>query len=411
MYKEHDTIRTNGGSRTEETTVARDVVDRLTATLDVPFTLTDDLGAVLASTSNARRGQVIPAAMEVLRDGEQAPGRHAPDTGGPEQPHASTDAHTGLLATGPVVCLPVHASGRARGVLMAHGPFEEVQTAARTAAAAAGLAFELARGASLSARQGIGSDVALYQLLRGSSEDAARAALVARVVGWDLSVPRIAIVVLAPGDPEAAPPGPDHYVMITELIDAVAPGTPVGQLHPGEWVILPEVSALAGLPPPRRLAEDIHEALRDAGATAVLGLGQAHARDSVPALRGSYGEAAFAARCGERLHGTSAVYQLSDLGAAAFLAPDRSSGCDLAERLLRPLRAQPEVLETLEAFLDSDLSVTDTARRTGLHRHTVRNHVERVRELTGRDARSLDGALQLSLALLLSGPAARFSPE
>jgi len=71
---------------------------------------------------------------------------------------------------------------------------------------------------------------------------------------------------------------------------------------------------------------------------------------------------------------------------------------------LEPLVAYDEQYETplvrtLEAFLESDGNVANTAQRLFTHRHTIRYRLERVRELTGLDMGSSDGREKLSLGL------------
>lgn len=388
------------------TSVAGEVVQRLSAVMGIPFTLTDEVGVVLASTGGHPRGQVDAGAVSVIVQGEPVEFAGEPEAGREATP-AELDAPPvsdgGFLANEPGVYLPFRVGGRLGGVLIAHGAPEEVRTQAQAAAAIVGVALEFARGASLSARQSPGPDLALHQLLRGSPREARRAALVAKVVGWDLSVPRVAIAVMADetADGTPRPLDPSLFPMVAEFVDTVAPGTPLGQLNPGEWALLPALPEIPHRPTPRQLAEDIRSALLGAGATAVLGLGDSHAERSLPAVRRSYREAVFSARLGVKLDGAKGVYQLNDLGAAGFLAPHPATRRRLARRLLQPLRAQPEVLDSVLSFLEADLSLTAAARATGLHRHTIRSHLERVRDTIGLDPRSLDDALQLRLALLL----------
>lgn len=385
---------------------APELVERLTTALGVRFTLTDGMGAVLASTDTHPRGQIDPTALSVLRGGK--PIEYDTEAEAPASDADADDLETadhtkaGLLAPEPGIYFPIRVNGRVDGVLIAHGAPDEVRTAARSAAAAAGLALEFARGASVSARQGLAPDLALHQLLRGSRAEAHRAGLVAKVMGWDLTVPRIALVVATgPANGAAGALGPDQYEMIAKYVDTVVPGTPFAQLELSEWVLLPELSPRSDRPPARQLAEDIRAALLQAGVSAVLGLGESHAERSLPALRRSYREAVYAARCGERLGGKGGVYLLRDLGAAAFLVPSPSTRHRLADRLLQPLRAHPDILRSLQAYLATDGSVATAADSMGLHRHTIRNHLERARELTGLNPRSLDDALQLRLAVMI----------
>lgn len=386
---------------------APELVERLTDALGVTFTLTDEIGAVLASTAGHPRGQIDPIALIALRQGEaieQAGGDGNPAEEIRDQLDMPATTQAGLLAPEPGVYLPVRINGRIDGVLIAHGQPTKVGPVGRTAAAVIGVALEYARGASISARQSPGPDLALHQVLRGSARDARRGAIVLKVIGWDLTVPRVGVVVLAPdADAEELQTlDPSCYAMVADFVRTVAPRTPVGQLHPSEWVLLPELQSAPGRPTPQQLAEDVSEALAHAGAKFLVGLGEPHADRSVPALRRSYREARYAARCGAQLRKQRSVYQLRDLGAVAFLAPSPPTRRRLAQRIVQPLRHQPEVLESVQAFLDASCSFTVTANQTGLHRHTVRSHLERARDLTGLDPRVLDDALQLRIALMLA---------
>jgi carbohydrate diacid regulator len=386
---------------------ARELVQRLTAALDVPFTLTDGLGAVLASSGEQPRGRIDPTALIALREGRRIEnaGRSASRAESSASELGMRDpTEGGMFAVEPGIYLPLRVNGGVDGVLITHGHPDTVRTLASTAAAAAGLALELARGASLSARQTFAPDLALHQILRGSRAQARRGAMVAKVIGWDLTVPRIALVVRA-SQPEVGILGPEQFAMIRKFVDTVAPGTPFAQVDFTHWVLLPELSPPSdGRPLPRQFAEDVHAGLLQAGVVATLGLGEPHAVASIPALRRSYREAMYIARWGHRLHRRDGVYVLRDLGAAAFLAPGAAGRRRLANRIAQPLRAQPDVLLSLQAFLRSSCSVSAAAEATGQHRHTIRNHLDRVRELTGLDPRSLDDALQLRLALLLGLP-------
>lgn len=379
--------------------VVAELVERLTTLLGTPFTLTDDLGSVLASTAGRRLGNVESGALAVLREGrelESAGGSTRGDGAGDDPAVPDPDA----AMTGPAVYLPVSVAGRPGGVLIAHGRPAQVGAVARTAAAAASLLLEIARSASSSLRQSYAPDLVLYRLLRAHPAKARQAAQIARVLGWELGAPRVALVVIA-AEPHGGALESAHYDMIGKFVHTVVPGTPFGRLDAAEWVLLPEPAGTSGGFPPRRLAEDIREALIQTGVEAVVGVGEEQGETSPSGLRRSYREGVYAARCGQRLRGPG-VYRLRDLGPAAFLAPSRTTRRRLAEGMVRPLRDQPEALATLHAFLASDLSLTATAHDTGLHRHTIRNHLERVRKLTGLDARCLDQAIQLRLALLLT---------
>ncbi|HLM69350.1 MAG TPA: helix-turn-helix domain-containing protein, partial [Longimicrobium sp.] len=226
------------------------------------------------------------------------------------------------------------------------------------------------------------------------------ARVVASIYGWNLCAQRVAIVVAARGTP-AAVPRLDPMEAVERLLGPAARGTPFGQLDDGQWVILPEFQPRE----PRQRLRDLAEALRAQVAPLELhvGIGEPHLPASpVLAVRRSYREAIYAARLGPRLRPEQGVYELRALGSAAFFAPSSPSRRNMASLVLEPLGQMPAVLGTLRAFLAANMSVADTAAGLGVHRHTVRNHLERVFDVTGLDPRSLEGAVQLKLALLVA---------
>lgn len=366
---------------------ACDLLDRLTAELNVGFTLTDLHGAVVASTAGQPAGRLDRHALHVLENGpvgEAGPSGASP--GG--------------------FYLPVRLSGRIAGVLAAHGEGPEVAVAARVAAVAIGLALDFAEAASSLGRENVNPGWLLYRLLRGSRHEAQQARVVAAVYGWNLYVPRIAVVVVIPPDPRPTPRlrhRPDPQEVLRHLLGAGARTTPYGQIDEAQWVVLPGYEPAAGRERVRELAERIHSTLTSAGYAADVGIGEPHpAASPVPAVRRSYREAVYAARQGARFQGEAGVHELRSLGSAAFFAPSSPSRRNLAALVLEPLREHPLVLETLQSYLESDMSVAATAAKLDLHRHTVRNHLARVFGLTGLDPRTLDGAVQLKLALLVA---------
>lgn len=364
---------------------ACDLLDRLTEELDIHFTLTDLQGAVVASTAGRPAGQVEPRALRLLERGRDA----APDGG-----------------DGGAVTLPVRLSGRVAGVLVTHGAREAVTTAARTAAVAIGMALDFAEAASGMGQDGVNPGWLLYRLFRGSREEAQQARVMSAIHGWNLCVQRVALVAILADD--AAADGRRHrgdapLDVLQRLLGPEARSTPTGQLDEVQWVLLPAYEPGESWSRVRQLAEAVRRAFATAGMEVDVGIGEPHLPvNPVAALRRSYREAVYAARHGRQVGEGSGVHELRSLGPAAFFAPSSPSRRNLAALVLDPLRDHPAALETLRAYLALDLSVAETAARLQVHRHTVRNHLARVLDLTGLDARSLEGALQLKLALLVA---------
>ena len=380
---------------------ALELLHRLTESLEIPFTLTDSEGTVVASTAGRPAGQIDAYALSVMRRGEpfefDEANLRAPD----HLAYSPAAEHAGLLPPAPGIYSPVRIAGNIAGVLFARGEPESIRVKAQSAAAVAGFALELASGAADSVRDTLGPDLALRALLRGNQSEARRATLLAKAAGWDLLAPRAALAIqAAPGTAHLPDTG---LAVLRDLMNALAPGTPAGRMSSTEWVALAPLPRTDAHRPILDIAREIEQTLAAQGLPVVIGVGETHIDLPVlPGLRRSYREAEFCAISAIRLGASQGIHTLDSLGPLAFMAPGQQARVRFATTLLEPLRDSPEILATVRVFLDSDLSLEAAAKRSGQHRHTIRSHLQRARELTGLDPRVLADAVQLKLALLLA---------
>jgi carbohydrate diacid regulator len=150
----------------------------------------------------------------------------------------------------------------------------------------------------------------------------------------------------------------------------------------------------------RRVERFIGELARASGFDICAGLGRYH--EGWPGLAQSFADATCAAEAGTRLFGANRVYGLNDLGVAAFLTgASMSAKHELARSLLQPLEGEPELLTTIDTFLQHDLSPSATVGVLHIHRHTLAYRLEKVTHLIGLDPRRFQDAAQISAALLL----------
>jgi DNA-binding PucR family transcriptional regulator len=73
----------------------------------------------------------------------------------------------------------------------------------------------------------------------------------------------------------------------------------------------------------------------------------------------------------------------------------------LAQRLIGPISAEPDLLETLDAFLQAHLSPSLAAQTLHIHRHTLTYRLVKIAQVSGRDPRQFADAAELYAALLL----------
>ncbi len=83
-----------------------------------------------------------------------------------------------------------------------------------------------------------------------------------------------------------------------------------------------------------------------------------------------------------------------------LLAGQDAPTTEFAEQTIGMLAAEKaELMETLRAYLERDGAVQEVAAQLGVHRNSIRYRVESIRQLTGHDLTTIDGATHLNLAL------------
>jgi hypothetical protein len=167
---------------------------------------------------------------------------------------------------------------------------------------------------------------------------------------------------------------------------------------------------------PRAVAEHLHDALRAAVrglpsvATVVVGVGQP--RPALPEARGSYDEAASAARVAMQLPAVGPVACWSQLGIYRVLSQltgDTMRSASVHPGLERLLDdpANTPLLDTLETYLDLAGNAHVTADRMNLHRTSLYYRLQRVEQLAATDLKDGNERLSLHLALKLARLAGR----
>lgn len=114
----------------------------------------------------------------------------------------------------------------------------------------------------------------------------------------------------------------------------------------------------------------------------------------------SYEDARFALLAQKLLTGGGHVAATADLGLAGFVCTHNDAiKSELAVRILQPLLDKPDLLETLDVFLQADLAVGPAAERLGMHRHGLTYRLNKIHELTGMDPTNFHDAVLFAAAL------------
>ena len=174
---------------------------------------------------------------------------------------------------------------------------------------------------------------------------------------------------------------------------------------PGKDV--PGTASWANLGALKRATSDLLTQLRErTGESISIGVGRYH--PGLTGLAASFIDARTALTLGRRLNGPNRVHCLDDLGIGAFVGlEDERTKIGLAHHLLSPLKGEPELLETLDAFFAANCAPAETVKRLGIHRNTLAYRLAKVASLTGLDPRRFDDAVLIRLARVLRGLDAR----
>ena len=129
----------------------------------------------------------------------------------------------------------------------------------------------------------------------------------------------------------------------------------------------------------------------------VVGVGST--RPSLSTAAESYAEALHASVVAARVPGFAPVASWDSLGVYRMLTSIPAAA--VHPGVLR-LLASPELVETLETYLDLAGSAVATAKALRLHRTSLYYRLQRVAELTGTDLRAGDDRLALHLSLKLA---------
>jgi carbohydrate diacid regulator len=134
---------------------------------------------------------------------------------------------------------------------------------------------------------------------------------------------------------------------------------------------------------------------------ATVGVGNFH--PELEGLRTSYHEAISAIELGAQTWDADRIYHIDDFGVVApLLSGVDESNIYFSRELLDRLGENHEIIQTLEAFFNFDMSLTRTAEMLKIHRNTLVYRLDRITETLGLDPRAFDDAVQIKLAILYS---------
>lgn len=227
-----------------------------------------------------------------------------------------------------------------------------------------------------------------------SNEEGAERAL---SLGLRLTRPCVAFVVATAGARSPEDPA------LLRLVDAGLVGIPhaIGTIGEGELLVLAQSSegTAAGS------SDDVDERIRRLSARAELGalvVGCGSSRPGLDGVRRSRSEAIIAYQVARRTK-TEGLLRFEDLGVERMLAqiPPTEEVRDYVASTIGPLEDDPDLLLTLQVFLEQGGNKVATAARIPLHRSSLMYRLDKISNRLGVDVNDPERRLELWLALRL----------
>jgi carbohydrate diacid regulator len=339
---------------------------------------------------------------------------------------------------GPVVHVPFRLHGRDGAVLVAANGNDGVPLPPRVLHSIVELIVDHAGAATGASDQTELKNRLIFSLLRETPRHPQRALRDAKLLGMDLSPPRA--VILIDTAPTESGPSFSHrrqaderarqvVAMVMRFFDlpddTICAWDETGQVavlkasdsrNLESWLSRddgpdPPGLSWANLAALRRAATALLESLLESGHhEASIGIGRYH--PGVEGLARTYADARAALSLGKRFNAGTRVHSLDALGIAAFVGlADEATKISLARHLLSPLDHEPTLVQTLNAFFETDCCPSATAKSLGIHRNTLSYRLGKIANLTGLDAHRFDDAVQMRVALVLRSLGAAECPS
>jgi carbohydrate diacid regulator len=123
------------------------------------------------------------------------------------------------------------------------------------------------------------------------------------------------------------------------------------------------------------------------------------------ALYNSYRDSLAAINISAKYEHVGRIVHIDDVTVENIVSSIPSEQMELLLKSFHPLanlpgRMRNELMETLEAFFESSMNITDTAKKLGVHRNSVIYRLSKIKEVTGLDPSYFRDLVQLYLAFL-----------
>jgi len=132
-----------------------------------------------------------------------------------------------------------------------------------------------------------------------------------------------------------------------------------------------------------------------------IAVGYGNAYEGVAGLVSAFKEADLSLELGQKIWGRDRSYYFGDLGILTVIGEgDREKNVQFSSELLSKMKNE-DLSKTLETFFDKNLNLTETALKMGVHRNTIIYRLNQISKVLGADPRVFEQAMSIKIALLI----------
>ena len=373
------------------TGLAQEIAGETSGIIGFNVLITDRDGTVIGSGDRSRVGSFHEASVDVMRT--QRPATH------------SAAQARALRGVRPGITLPIVLNGSALGTVGITGSPGQV----RQFGLVVKRQTEILLQESVLLRSRLLRERALDELVRDIAHfdpevvEPDLIAYRAAELGYDLTIPRVAVVISLPTPPDDREATARLALLHTLRATFAASHDIVAAIAADRFVVLHRVPA-ADRPDevPQLCGRAVEEIGRRYRLTAAAGIGDI--ATTVTELHDSYQDASMALRLGTQLRSRSAVSSIDDLRIQQLLAAaGQRPRARLVESLTANLRQQaewPVLRQTVLAWCETGFNLVHAAAALHIHRNTLVYRLNKIARLTGRSVRDHPATLALYLACL-----------
>ena len=350
--------------------------------------ITDTSGIIVGCSDEDRIGELHEASLDVLQTGHV--GTH------------DRDAARSLQGTFAGVTLPLEFDGRLVGTVGITGDPSRVAQYGQLIRAFAEMLLRYRAGQKQRVIRDQESLSLLREILYFSGAEDQKAHIIARAsaIGYDLTVPRVAVLIDADIPTEHMEAAQDAIDQAFDFQQSVA-----AALSPRQILVLAAAGVgfheESGMEQMRERCLTLQSTLRGLQPSCVIGVGSCCS--GVAALQTSCEEALVTARIAKRNIPATPVLFSEDVVLERMISaiPDKpySRIAAHAMEVIQEQRDADEIKRMIRVWCQQSFSVSNTARALFIHKNTLLYRVDRLQRLTGYDLRSFRDAITLYLMI------------